>query len=451
MSAYHVCSAVLTCYLGLAGLACHRPLPAMSQTPSYPVRPAESDVDVESILAGYSDRVGQAPAAAKDALSAKAVRRLALDNNPEVLLAKARVDRARARLLASSAWPNPELDGLYLLDEAKSFHSETTFRFSLPLGGRIGAAEELAARELDLANLELISARRRALLQVDRQLVRLVHARSRLGLVQSLAGRSRKYAELARTRRMTAVADPLDVALILADARTDSRAVQRETIKVQKLEQQLRFLVGLPPHEGNFELGTHQRVKLIEPADSLEKDAARLNSTVLRAKLQVLIADHKAARVAAERVPDLQVGPAVTTEGDNLAVGLSVGMPVPLLQTGRGPYEEALAERRLAQEAYHQAVRTAVSEVSTMLSGLSSHQQELDELQGEAGEALEDAVKLAEVRYSAGKLDVLRLLSVHRAFSELKLEQIDLLRKIHESIIDLQGTVGRLVKVEEVK
>jgi len=85
------------------------------------------------------------------------------------------------------------------------------------------------------------------------------------------------------------------------------------------------------------------------------------------------------------------------------------------------------------------------------MNRLKSAETEMDELIGEATGALEGALEVAEARYSAGKLDVLRLLSVHRAFAELKLDYLDLLLAQREALIDLERVVGRPVKTKEVK
>jgi outer membrane protein TolC len=206
----------------------------------------------------------------------------------------------------------------------------------------------------------------------------------------------------------------------------------------------------LAPGEAGFESPPISRLRLSESQDDLQKAALSRRPDLLRARLQIALADREAARAAAERFPDLRLGPAVNASSGGTAVGLMLAIPLPLFGTGAGPYREALARREGAVETYRQTIRETASRVAEELNRLQAGQTELDELIGEVSGAVEGALELAQVRYGAGKLDVLRLLSIHRAFSSLKLEYLNLLLAQREVLIDLQGAVGRPVKTKEV-
>ena len=431
--------------------ACHRPLRVPDPLPEYITRPVKTDAKLERFLQEYGSDVAPAESTGGRSLKPAAVRRLAVANHPEVMAAQAKVAEAKARLGTAAAWPNPELEGRVLFDMDGRAEGEGALLFTLPLGGRIGAAEEQAAAEFDLARMNLSSARKRAMLQADRLLSRLAQAEARLALFEGLAKRSRQYASLARSRRAASMADSLDVALVLADAAGDRRAVARTLSEIESVKQKLRLLLGLAPGQADFEVPQPARLGLLESPDELLKAALTHRPEFLMARLELVLADRQAARAAAERVPDLRLGPAVAAREESVAFGFLLAIPLPLLQTGSGPYREALAAREGARGAYRQAARSAVSRVREEMNRLRSAETELDELIGEATGALEGALEVAEARYSAGKLDVLRLLSVHRAFAELKLDYLDLLLAQREALIDLERAVGRPVKTKEVK
>jgi len=133
-----------------------------------------------------------------------------------------------------------------------------------------------------------------------------------------------------------------------------------------------------------------------------------------------------------------------------LGVGVMLGLPLPLFHTRRGPYDESLARRDAALSAYRMEVRRATSHLERLLDRYQSLEKELQELLGDVSDTLETAVTLAEVRYQSGKLDVLRLLLVHRAFSSQKLDYLDLLQQQRLVLIDLEEISGRSLKTEEV-
>jgi cobalt-zinc-cadmium efflux system outer membrane protein len=430
--------------------ACHRPLKISDPVVEYIARPQKTNADLERFLRDYGVEVAGADETAGKLLKPDAVRRLAVANHPGVLAAQAEVAQAKAHLGTAGAWPNPELEGRVLFDSDGRAEGEGALMFALPLGGRIGAAKEQAMAEFDLARLKLASVRKRAMLQADRLLNRMAQTQARLSLFESLAKRSRQYASLAKSRRAASMADPLDVALVLADAAGDRRAVTRTRAEIESVKRKLRLLLGLAPGEADFDVPQLVRLVLGESAAELRKAALTHRPELLRARLELVRADRRAARAAAERVPDLQLGPAVEAREDSVAFGFMLAIPLPLLNTGSGPYREALAAREGAREAYLQAARDAVSRVEKQTNRLKTAETELDELVGEATAALEGALEVAEARYGAGKLDVLRLLSVHRAFAELKLDYLDLLLLQREALIDLERAVGRPVKTKEV-
>ncbi|MFC1654491.1 TolC family protein [Myxococcota bacterium] len=410
----------------------------------------KTDAELERFLHEYGAEVAPAEGTGGHSLKPAEVRRLAVANHPAVMAAQAKVAQAQAHLGTAAAWPNPELEGRVLFDLDGRAEGEGALLFTLPLGGRIGAAREQAVAEFDLARVGLATARKRAMLQADRLLSRLAQAEARLALFESLAKRSRQYASLAKSRRAASMADPLDVALVLADAAGDRRAVTRARTEIASIKQKLRLLLGLAPAEADFNVPQSARQELLESPDQLIKAALAHRPELLQARLELVLTDRRVARATAERVPDLQLGPVVEAREDSVAFGFMLSIPLPLLQTSSGPYREALAAREGAREAYRQAARDAVDRVREEMNRLKSAETELDELIGEATIALEGALEVAEARYSAGKLDVLRLLSVHRAFAELKLDYLDLLLAQREALIDLERAVGRPVKTKEV-
>ena len=442
---------VLIILLLVGSVACHRPLKIPDPMPGYSNRPVKTNAELERFLREYGADVAPAKTTGGDLLTPADVRRLAAANHPAVMAAEAKVVEAKAHLGTAGAWPNPELEGRVLFDSEGNAEGEGALKFTLPLGGRIGAAEEQALAELDLARVNLAAARKRAMLEVDRLLSHLAQAEARLTLFESLAKRSRQYASLAKSRKEASMADPLDVALVLADAAGDRRAVVRTKSEITVVKQKLRLFLGMAPDEADFAVRPLARLGLSEPPDQLIKAALSHRTELLRARLELILADRRAARAAAERVPDLQLGPALGAREESVAFGFTLAIPLPVLSTGSGPCREALAAREGAREEYRLAAREAVSRVREEMSRFKSTQTELDELIGEAAGALEGALEVAEARYGAGKLDVLRLLSVHRAYTKLKLDYLDLLLLQREALIDLERAVGRPVKTKEVE
>lgn len=431
-------------------VACHRPIEPPEGPIRYRARPVTPDRRLERFLAEYGPTAAGPEDTGDAVLDPPRIRRLAVANSPGVITARSELAEAEASLESAGAWPNPELEGKMLLDDERRPGGEGAFLFVLPLGGRVGARRDRAAAALDRARIELRSARIAALVNAECLMAGLAHARARLHLAKDLAERSSRYTALARTRQRASMADPLDVALLIADEARDRRATARARLACGAAERSLRLELGLAPGETDLATGRLERMVLREPLDTLLEFASEHHPHVLKSKLDVLVADRAAAQAAAERLPDLRAGPAFRGESGALAVGVQIGIEIPLWQSGGGPYREALAQRATAVEAHHLARRELVAGVEQAHQRVVAVGAELDELTGPVSQAVSDALELAEIRYRAGKLDVLRLLSIRRAHAAIERDYLDLLLRQAEALADLEAAVGRRLHTEEV-
>jgi outer membrane protein TolC len=434
------------------GTACHSPLPMPDPKLVYPSRPVADDAALSQAADLYGLDLAPASDLAGDELTAAQVRRLAADNHPEVIAAQAELEVARRAVPAAAAWPNPELEGRLLVGTEKGdLGGEAALLFALPMGGRLGATEAEASARLDLARLGLGAARLRAVLQAERLMARLAHASARLAVVRALAAKSDTNADLARSRLEAAMADPLDVALIEAAALSDARAVARAQAALDQGTLALRAALGLPPNRVDFRLPAPTLVELGEDPLALQNEVVEKHPSVQRAWLMVALADREAAKVAAERAPDLLLGPAVAGEGGALSFGVQLGLKLPLLASGAAEYERALAARTGANRLYQQARVQTLARLVSRVGRVKALEKEARELlTGRAGR-LDEAVSLAESRFAAGKLDVLKLLSIVRAHMEWRLMALDAQLAVSEALIDLSEALGRRVKVVEVQ
>lgn len=419
-------------------------------------RPGPNSAGLERFLREYgmdSKRVAAGQAAGDLVQGAAGMRRLALERHPGVLEAGLALKQAEAALRRDGQWPNPSLEGKLVFDMEGRPAGEGALKFAIPLGGRIGAAREQALLALEVAHLDLNAARKRALVQVDSAFAVLSLAQARLDLFEHLRQRSAQYADLARSRREASMADSVDVALVLSDAARDRRRVARAKAGVRKARVELLRLCGLrAAAPGKLSLVPPQRQDLAEDYESLRKSALKSNDSLGKARLAFRLADRRLAVHLAEQWPDLILGPAIVGDGGGVALGLALGMEIPMLHQKGGEVEVARLRRESAAEALRQQARDLTARLDASFIELDALKEELDGLLKEAAGELDQATALAEVRYASGRLDVLRLLGVHRAFASLKLEYLELLHAQRITLIGLEAEVGRplRLKSEEV-
>jgi outer membrane protein TolC len=417
------------CHARLTGVATH--------TPVWPGVALQSDPVLDASLADTPLEV----AAPGTDLTTPAMRRLILERHPAVRAARFGLAEVEARTRTVGRWPNPELEGRVISVEGAA-EIEGALRFALPIGGRLGAAGRGARLEVEQARAELVAASHAALLELDGLLTELSWARDRLSLQEELAVRSGQYAELARKRRATAVADPLDVSLVLLDAARDRRAVIRGRNAVATLEGQVRLLLGLEPGQQQIAASSLSPPQLDVEVDALHELATQHSAAWIRARFEYERAEWTATAAARARIPDLVIGPAVAGTADELSLGVAFGVALPVFTSGSSTYRAARAQRDAAHDALLATARDAQVTIETRLARFVSLGTELGELTGEAVAAASEAFTLAQERYAAGQMDVLRLLSAHRGYADLQLEILDLLRAQWDALYELEEAAG---------
>jgi outer membrane protein TolC len=423
------------CHAQLTGVATH--------TPVWPGPGSQSDPTLDAFLADTPLEIADRDVPPGADLTTAAMRWLILQNHPEVRAAHLAHVEAQARSRTAGRWPNPELEGRVIVADDGADELEGALRFALPIGGRLGAIGRSAELEVEQAHAELVAARNTALRELDGLLTRLSWARERLSLQEELASRSGQYAELASKRRASSVADPLDVSLVLLDAAQDSRAVIRGRTTVAALEAQVRLHLGLAPGQRQIATSSLSPPQLNVAVDDLHALAAQHCADWIRARLEYQRAEWNATAAARARIPDLVVGPAVAGTQEALSLGVAFGVALPVFAGGGSTYRAARTRRDAAHEALLATARDVQVGLDTRLARFVSLERELAELTGEAAAVASEALTLAQQRYAAGQIDVLRLLAAHRGYADLRLEILDLLRAQWDALYELEEVVGR--------
>lgn len=380
-------------------------------------------------------------AAADATISAEGARQLIVDRHPAVVAARAALERAEASGKGRTAWSDPELDGRLLWDGDDETALEAALRFAIPWSGRLSAVRRAADLEIELARLGLEMARAEAEVEADRLLARLAWSRSLIELRRSLADRSSEQAGLARQRQRASLADPLDVSLVLADAARDRRALIEGRNREASISARLLLLAQLPV-ETEIEVAPLTWTPRIPDREVLLALARDYGSALAAARLRLARAVEEVSAASRARVPDLHVGPALTREGGESSWGLSVGIPLPVFPRTRAGLASARAGLRGAEATLHLEEQALPVRVGLFLDRLAALQDQLDELEGEAAVAAEQAFRLAQARWNAGKIDVLHLLSAHRAFAEIRIERLETMLQLRETWLDLSLAVG---------
>jgi multidrug efflux system outer membrane protein len=362
--------------------------------------------------------------------------------NPDLKIAVARIQQARAqyRLATAALAPAVDVSGTY----ARSRRSENGG------GSNAGTTQDLyqagfdAGWELDIfggarrsveaagARLDATAEGRRDVLvtleaEVARNYLELRGSQQRLRAARDNVGIQERTLYLARGRQESGLGNRLEVAQAETQLSLTRASLPPLENSAGTSIYSLSLLLGLPPRALEKELAPEAPLPA-RPAwlpETLPSDLLRRRPDIRRAERQLAAATADIGVATAELFPRFSLtgllGLQSVSLGDLVSAGSrywTVGPTVswPLFDAGRARADIDLnrGRREEAQAVYEKTVLAALGEVESALLGLSQETETLRSLT-DAVRSGQRAVDLASGRYRAGISDILALLQSQTA------------------------------------
>ena len=371
--------------------------------------------------------------------------RIALQENKDLQRAAATVEEYQARALIAKTDYAP---GASITGNAPSFGRKTIFLFpgfanpfnyylqgslawELDVWGRIRRSNEAARADLFAREenrravvLQLVSGVAEAyfdLLQYDRQ----------LDIAKRTLQSWEESVRIAQARLRQGLSSKLDADQFEAErANAAARAAELERQKIQK-ENELSVLLGRKPF--TITRGRSLGEQMVPPdvPPGLPSDLLQRRPDLVQAEQQFAAATARIGVAKAERFPKIsltgilgvaspQLSRLVANETAYGAVGPSLTSPLLNGQILGFQQEVAEAQAKEAQAQYEQAVLTAFREVEDALVAVRTARDQ-HKAQQQQVNALQSALRLAELRYKGGLANYLDVLVARRNLFEAEL------------------------------
>lgn len=346
--------------------------------------------------------------------------------SPAIVAARAEVDAARARLRQAGVRVNPELsvdvENFAGTGPYSGFSgTETTVSINqrLDLGGRrrarVSAAEaRLAAQELRLAIAEADLAQ-----SVREQFAIAVAARERLRLAQENEERARELARIAGVLVDAGREPPLRAIRARSAAAQATAALSAAQAAEEAARRTLAALFGVDVAPQSV-VGSLAQVRPanISPRQTLE---VRLAS----AEVAVAEAEISQERAARRLDPSVGIGIRRLQETGDQAFVAGFSMPLPIFDRNRGNVEAAQAGARAAEAQLNNVVAQASARIGNAGANLAAADARVEALEQAAIPEAGEALRLAQLAYQAGKIDLIELLDAQEAFASAQNELIE--------------------------
>jgi NodT family efflux transporter outer membrane factor (OMF) lipoprotein len=392
---------------------------------------------------------------------------------PDVQIALARVDAARAALRAAGAARAPDVGFESNASYARSSENAVTnlppggsvdptnsnfstginASWDLDLFGRLRASQRAASLRLDAADADARAVRLALVTDIARAVIDYRSAQAKLRIVSDDLADAAALVKLTGTRTRAGIAPGLD--LVRAQSLEAAARSQRGPADAE-LAEALGRLVTLTARDGTSVAAT-----FAAPAksDLAELPSVGLPSVLLRQRPDIVAAEYRlsaanaeVAAAAAARFPQISISAALGLAAlalgdlfntDSLTASLGGSVAAPLLDFGRveAQIDARQADAKEAFALYRRAVFTGIGEAESALGSLQANRNRLATL--EAQVIIEqDTVKLSTVRYRMGLSDFLGVIDAQRQLNATRQTVVEAMAASQKAQIEVYRSFG---------
>ena len=354
----------------------------------------------------------------------------ALDNgaetSPRIAQARAQLEAAEARARQAGVGPNPEL-GLTVENFGgtgpyRAFRStETTLEVSqrFELGGKRSARRAVAGAERDVAAIALLRAQADLARDIREAHAGLRAAAERAVLAEDNVNRARELVRITGLLVDNGRDPPLSklrADAILAEATAEA---SRTYGGYRSAQRTLVALTGIDDDD----------IAAGDPTDIVPTPVLPGTPTV---EERLALAERDAARARIElarsdAVPDITAGGGVRRfgEGGETAIVASLSIPIPVRNRNQGGIAAAHSDAVAAEAGLAQIRLDAERSRRDAATLLAAADERVAALSGAGSAQAEEAVRIAQIGYNAGKFSLVELIDAQTALNSAKLALIE--------------------------
>ena len=380
------------------------------------------------------------------ALSLDMAVRLALENSPGLRAASGRVEAAAGRATQARAWSNPELEltaeDWPLRDGRRYADAKRTIGVFqvVPFPGKRSLNRQIGGAGVKLSEAELAVRRVELVREVKIGFFRVLALEQQTGVSAQLLAIADASAVTARKRvdaGAAAYQEQLRAEVQAEQARSVVGDLQRDLASGRQI---LAALIGRPDLSSAKLVGG---LAELPDAHLLRGPAAELlagHPSLRAAQTNLEQAELASRRARLDSYPDVKVGIGV---GENGETGRSIGqvslsMPLPILDRGKGARQEAranvlvaTAELRVVQQQLQRDWMNGIGRYRTASEHVASYRERI------LPRAIE-ALRLVQTGYEEGKFRFIDLVDTQRTTAEVRMTYQDKLLELNIAQAELE-------------
>src|ERR1700732_2942173 len=316
-------------------------------------------------------------ASAADPRSIASLVEEAYQKNPELHFYEQEIAVARGDRRTADTWPNPDLSGQI---GGKSYNSlggkylgtgpvwsvSLTQTFEFP--GRVSLRKAIADKQIALAQLGLEKFRVSLRNQIEMLCYRLLAAQDRAAAATEVAQRLRDLISVLVLREPAGPTPLIEMRSLEGNAATFNRRATQALIELQSAQFELNLLRGVAVNLPVEVAKQSVNLPTLPDSDRLIANAYEQNFDLQTRRTELEQQGFRVRLARNEHWPSVKLGP--YTAGEHVVdsereLGLSLSMPLPFWNQGRGTEDAARARLNQAEVSLDMAMREVERRIMT--------------------------------------------------------------------------------------
>lgn len=376
-------------------------------------------------------------------LSLTDLEEMALQRNPAVAAAAARVDAARGQWTQVGLLPNPVIgySSEEIGDSGTSGKQGGFIGQKLVTAGKLRLNRAVAEQQIELAEQQWTAWRQRVLTDVRVGFYAVLIAQRRLEITSELLKTSE-----AALHSATALVDAEETSRVdVLQAQVENDSIKIRLQKAQNTHvaawRQLTAVLGSP--------GMHLQ-RLTGDVDAARRDIVwqdaltrllRESPEIAAAYAELERARWALDRARAGRIPNVNLQAVVQKDnatGDTVT-GVQVGMPFPIFDRNQGGIVKAAAEVRSAERQIERVELELQRRLAIVYQRYANSRFEVDKYSRDIRPRAQETLDLVTESYKAGETGYLTLLTAQRTYFQTNLSYVEALRNMWQASLQIEG------------
>ena len=388
----------------------------------------------------------------------------ALRHNPDILIARSRVDQYRAELRAAQGDNFPTLNAGVAASHARALSSVSgqpyeyavfqgllQANYDVDLWGARSSSIDAAKASLAAVKAAASAAELTVASSVASGYMTLIALDEQLRVTEATLSSRENSLKLARRQFETGYTSKLEWVQSESEYQTAKAQIPVLQHQIAQQENALSILVGMNPREiarqSRFEHLLPPQLPVLLPSELLQR-----RPDIVQAERLLLAADNTLISSKAKLLPSLNLTASGTMQSSVLhqlldnpfrlwSIGGSVLAPILNREALTAQVDVSMASRNQALYNYEKVVRNAFSEVNNDLDAITRYRQQLNELQKQE-QVVSEALRISRNRYQNGYASYLDELDAQRTLFSTQLNVVQVKNNLLLAQIDLYRALG---------